>query len=307
MSTLINIRSLLLKSGFTPRSFVWSLGWKLSRALFQIRNLLLFGRPLHIVIHEVAFDLAPQGAAAAGLWLGLRWEHEEIGLALGMLNSEMILIDIGTNAGVFALPVGKKLSATKGMIYAFEPTEWTFELLQKNIRLNGLEETIHAYRMAIGDYSGEAILNVNPLGKDDLNSIGLPHTWHFQIAARECVPITSLDEFLVEKKITRVDLVKVDVEGAELLVFHGGKRLLEHEDAPVIIFESFGWCTAGFGYEPKEALSFLNSLGYQFFKFDPSTHILVPCTVGNHNATIVAVKPGDTRLQKVVSGRPKLS
>lgn len=67
MSTLINIRSLLLKYGFTPRSFVWSLGWKLSRALFQFRNLLLFGSPLHIIIHGVSFDLAPQGAAAAGL------------------------------------------------------------------------------------------------------------------------------------------------------------------------------------------------------------------------------------------------
>ena len=79
----------------------------------------------------------------------------------------------------------------------------------------------------------------------------------------EEVQTESLDNLLEENSIDRVDVIKVDVEGAEELVLRGATRTL-NTYSPVVIFEFNPGCAARLGLSPGGARDFLQGLGYEF-------------------------------------------
>ena len=91
------------------------------------------------------------------------------------------------------------------------------------------------------------------------------------MVGREAVQTITLDDFVARENISRVDVMKVDVEGAELLVFRGGRKLFEGPDAPLILYEGYSWCTSGFHYHPVELMWQLEELGYELFILDPKS------------------------------------
>jgi hypothetical protein len=76
--------------------------------------------------------------------------------------------------------------------------------------------------------------------------------------------MTTLDAYAAARNVARVDLIKIDVEGAELGVLQGAANLLAR-DHPLLHLEvSYGWARA-FGYGPAEVVAFLAGLGYSAF------------------------------------------
>jgi FkbM family methyltransferase len=73
-----------------------------------------------------------------------------------------------------------------------------------------------------------------------------------------------LDDFASDRSLTRLDFVKCDVEGAELLVMRGGAKTLARFQ-PILYLEVCPQWTVGFGYQPEDLCSFLRSLGYKTF------------------------------------------
>jgi len=257
--------------------------------LFSLRNRLLLNRAISVRVGDSLIQMTPTGAEAASIWSGARFEQREVEFILQVLGPEMVFLDIGANVGLFSLAAAKR--HPKAKVYAFEPCKWTFQILQRNLQLNSLDN-VQAYRTALGDYTGEAVLQVNAVGRDGLNTIGRPSHTDCQIVAQEKVPITTLDAFLVEHGIGRVDVMKVDVEGAELLVFQGAKNLLMREDAPLILYEGYSWCTKGFSYHPVEIMWFLQNCGYSFFVFDDQTGKVTPRQPAHgYDAMVIAAKP----------------
>ncbi len=262
--------------------------WKRS-ALLPLRNALLRDKPITVGIDGVSVRLAPRGATAADLWSGLRFERCELEFILAVLEPGMTFFDVGANAGLFALAAAKKMG--QGTVYAFEPCQWTYQLLEQNRRLNGVNN-VAAVRTALGDCVGEAVLQLNVAGKDGLNTLGRSTHPDSQVVGRERVPITTLDIFVEANAIPRVDAMKVDVEGAELLLFRGAKNLLGRKDAPLILYEGYGFNTRGFGYHPVETMWLLSDYGYSLFALDSETGSVAPRKPGpEYDAMVVAVKP----------------
>jgi len=212
----------------------------------------------------------------------------ELEFIISVLRPGMTFLDVGANAGLYSIPAAKKVQ--HGKVYAFEPSAWTYELLTKNARLNKVGN-LEAARSAVGDYTGEATLQVNVPGKDGLNTIGKPVHEDSEIAGTEKVPITTLDDFLRQHAVSPVDVMKVDVEGAELMVFRGAKGLLAKSDAPLILYES-GVLTKGLGYHPVETMWLLEQCGYSFFSIDSSGGRIAKLT-GMHSCDtmLIAAKP----------------
>ena len=92
------------------------------------------------------------------------------------------------NVGLFAIPAAKKVE--HGEVFAFEPTSWTFERLKNNASLNGRECLLDPLR--IGDVPGEANLQVNVHGKDELNTIGRPAHEQSEVIGTERVEAMTL-------------------------------------------------------------------------------------------------------------------
>src|SRR6185295_6677499 len=76
------------------------------------------------------------------------------------------------------------------------------------------------------------------------------------------VPLTTLDDFCAQQGLSQVDLMKVDVEGAELKVFRGAKALLASSGAPIIMFEVGEELAGRFGGSSANVKECLASFGY---------------------------------------------
>jgi FkbM family methyltransferase len=256
--------------------------------LFPLRNTVLRGRPLALQAGGQSFLLAPEGAIPLEIWSRRYSEKFELEFILRILGPGMTFVDIGANVGLFSVPAAKKVQ--RGRVFAFEPYGWTYQRLNQNAQLNNLSN-LHAARSALGDYTGDAVLQVNAAGKDGLNTLGKPVHDDSEVVATEVVPITTLDDFLRENAIIHIDAMKVDVEGAELLVFRGARNLLAKPDAPLILYES-GILTKGHGYHPVETMWLLEQYGYSFFTID---------SAGGRIATLTGMHSCDTML---ISAKP---
>lgn len=269
----------------------------ISRFGLPLRNTVLFNRPIPVPIDGISVSLTPRGATAADIWAGLRFEGHEVSLILEVLEPGMTFFDIGANAGVFSISAAKKIGSTR--VYAFEPCSSTCALLKQNLRLNGVTE-VSVEQVALGDTIGEALLQVNDRGRDGLNTLGRPTHPDSKVIGRESVRITTVDDFMSEHHVARVDVMKADIEGAELMMFRGAKNLLQRPDAPMILYEGFGLLTRGFGYHPVEILWLLESYGFTLLLLNSDTgRISVLKPDYQYDSMVIAVKPGHPAYAKL--------
>jgi len=142
-------------------------------------------------------------------------EAGEVKFLESIAKEGMHVIDIGANMGITTVTVARKIGR-RGKLYSFEPTPEYFNILKENVSSNGLEN-VKVYELAVTDQVGRA-----PFYQKGLSS-GIV----FEEGAKKFeVSTTSIDRFLSEGKIGRIDLIHMDCEGSELLVFKGAKETL---------------------------------------------------------------------------------
>ena len=241
------------------------------------------------------YVLAAEGAVAKQMWSGRYFERHELEFVLSVLEPGMTFVDVGANVGMFAIPGAKKVK--NGKVLAFEPTSWTYGRLIRNARLNGITN-LEAVHCALGDYAGEAVLQVNEVGRDGLNTIGRPTHGDSKVVATERVTVARLDDVLRERGISRVDVIKIDTEGAELFVLRGAERLLKALDAPAILYEGGVLCK-GFDYHPVESMWLLQKYGYSVFILDSNSGRISIPNDNAYDANRIAVKPSHSAYARV--------
>jgi FkbM family methyltransferase len=188
------------------------------------------------------------------------FEADTLSFFESLVQPNMVILDIGANIGIFSLVASKALKNT-GQIYAFEPADEPHERAGKNIHINNFNN-ISLIKKGISDKAG--FIEFNICEDDAYNSIGdAPMD---KIVKKVKIDVTSIDEFCKEKNIMKVDLIKIDTEGAEFLAIQGGKKLLSSEDAPVIFSEFNTVAYKGFDYKLNEFEDALKSLGYKVFE-----------------------------------------
>jgi len=177
-----------------------------------------------------------------------------------VLSPGNVFIDVGANFGVYTL-VASKLVGEAGKVIAFEPTAESFKTLRKNIALNH-SANVRAFQVALAQRRGRAWLyhGLDPVG----NSLGMDP---LRGDKGEEVEMDALDKILVENGIDRVDVIKIDVEGAEELVLRGATKSLTAY-SPVVIFEFNPDYAARLGLSPYGARDLLESLSYEFVVLD---------------------------------------
>jgi FkbM family methyltransferase len=198
---------------------------------------------------------------------------------------------------LFAVSAARKIGGDR--VFAFEPCSSTCEILKRNLHLNGVPD-VHVAQLALGDAIGEALLQVNAPGKDGLNTLGRASHPDSRVVGQESVRITTLDTFMKQQAIPRIDAIKVDIEGAEMMFFRGARELLQRPDAPVILYEGFGFLTRGFGYHPVEILWLLESCGYDLFTLNSDTGEICELKPDyQYNSMVIAAKPGNAAYERL--------
>jgi len=192
---------------------------------------------------------------------------------LGQKDCETVL-DIGANIGAHTLPLAQLVAPRGGKVFAFEPTDYAYGKLSRNIALNpsiGGVEAVQAMLVAeeYGIAAEQEIYSSWPLG----NETGLHADHRGQLKSTSGAQAFSLDAFVQIQAITKIDFIKLDVDGHEPDVLAGAWLSLQRFH-PMILME---WSPHVFADHPdamRLALLRLLEMGYQLF--DGSTGRFIP-------------------------------
>jgi FkbM family methyltransferase len=229
--------------------------------LFRVNCLL--GRPTTLRFRKwnVRMTFPPRWKGIGKVYFAFREYYEPELLYLDkVLSPGKTFVDVGANFGIYTL-IASALVGNAGRVIAFEPSVQSFPVLQRNITLNGLTN-ITAFRVALCDKRGAACL----YHADDpvSHSLGKDPSWTNE---GEEVTTEILDHLIEQGEIQRVDVIKLDVEGAEELVLRGARKVLSLM-RPVVIFEVHPAASARLGLSSYGASNLLKELGYELTVVD---------------------------------------
>jgi FkbM family methyltransferase len=189
------------------------------------------------------------------------YEREETQRIAHIVRPGMTVLDIGANLGYFTLLIAR-LTESTGKVHAFEPNPEMFQRLEENVRFNPqlADGRIACHRLALGEKAAEAEFFCPVEGREGVG--GLKDIQRAPLGKVIKVAVQTLDQFLAEHAVTRVDFIKMDVEGGELGVLKGATRLLK-DLRPVILFEAYEDNTAHYNYRVFDILNYLEQRDYQ--------------------------------------------
>lgn len=167
------------------------------------------------------------GAGTNGCWLGT-YEPQTRHWLQALLGPGRVFFDIGANVGFFTL-LASRIVGEEGAVVAFEPYPENLSALQKHVRLNGAQN-VTVVAAAVSDRAGR-----ERFGPADNPAMG-------GLAPDGSIDVVTvaLDDLVREGAVRRPDVLKIDVEGAELHVLTGARRSLE-EARPAIVLSAHGW------------------------------------------------------------------
>lgn len=194
-------------------------------------------------------------AFSATLWADMPEVSDDERFLRTFLRPGDVVIDVGANVGTHAIVSALKVGQA-GRVYACEAHPTTAVFLRQNIRLNRLDSIVEVIESAIGEREGEAV--VSDYRSDDQN--------HVTTVCADGIAVTvrTLDNLVPNRNI---DLLKIDVEGFELMVLRGARRMLARTQA--IYFEAWDQHFARYGYGFGDLYDFLMLHG--FTVVDPHT------------------------------------
>jgi len=193
----------------------------------------------------------------------LEVERAERIFYLNYLREGMTIFDVGANVGemslIFSFFVGN------GKVHAFEAGSSAFERLKVICAAAGKQNVVLNH-LALSDIKGFIRLNIYEDALLSFNSQAVRPLKNYGIDAEpiavEETSATTVDDYCETNKIEHIDLLKIDVEGAELQVMRGARKMLESKRVACLTFE-FGQTTFDMGNKVEEIEGFLTKMDYK--------------------------------------------
>lgn len=182
--------------------------------------------------------------------------------------------------------VMSKLVGAAGRVHVYEPSSYSFAILERLVRWHGLSN-VTAHRAAIGAREGSMILSaprkrsghigraygvVSDAGRrSSEQDLAEANDTQFE---QEETPVVSLDGIMSAEALERVDFIRCDVEGAEIRMIEGGRDTLER-DLPNLLIEIHPFSLQqNFDSSAEDVRSFFRSLGYRFWQLADDDHTM---------------------------------
>jgi FkbM family methyltransferase len=223
---------------------------RLRQAYFQLFLKLVRGRRVVRTIEGMTFDLDLGEMIDVGLFLQ-QYERDIVSLVERLTQPGWTVFDIGANIGAHTIRFAR-LVGPSGRVFAFEPMDYAFSKLTRNLSLNDAQNT-HAFKLALSDENADA------------RRVDYRSSWSTTGERRpeaSSVEVRRLDDWCREHDITRVDLIKLDVDGHEWQVLEGGRTSI-HRHRPIVLIEAGAW---HFSASDRNPLAILVACGYRFWE-----------------------------------------
>ena len=161
-------------------------------------------------------------------------------------NKPLTIVEVGAHHGAYAILMGRLLKDCGGMIIAIEPDSDNFSVLVRNVKMNNLESTVRCIQLGVLDQPGQMVVSSNGSESQLVNGG----------SNGAAVEIKTLSQIFAEEALYDVDLLLVDVEGAELPVLQG--LPWEKMQIPKIFVELHPYNFSDFGYTGEDFIGFLD-------------------------------------------------
>jgi FkbM family methyltransferase len=228
------------------------------RPLWHLRRRRVPDREVEVKLFGLRFHMPSphQFDCFRGIYLDGVWEPDVTKAVRELIRPGMNVALIGADVGYYVLLVGS-MNRT-GRIFAVEPWPTHFAMLERNVRDNSLDN-VRLLNFAAGRKEQTAeLVNPGTESRLDLSTTGASD------GDRVTVPVRPLDTVLMPELPpgSKLDLVQIDVEGAEWDVLCGMEQILAR-DKPTLLVELHGPLLPNFGTNKAEFLRWLGDRGYE--------------------------------------------
>lgn len=262
------------------------------------RNFVLLGKELLArTAHGYLFAPIDDSGSVTFLLEGAPREQEVSALFDLILKTGMTFVDVGASIGFHTLHAARAVGFS-GTVIAFEPAPAIFRLLQRSVHLNGLGAICKCMNLAVSSSEGLAALHLSSVcGHNSLYPLG-----DEKEESEVQIQTARLDSVLLD--LQRIDVVKIDVEGAELDVLEGMKHILaNHRDIMLVVKYGISHLKR---IDPADWFGRFFAHGFVPFAFDEQAgtwrEIAEQKTGELGSSNIVFVRPGTSHWSILVRG-----
>lgn len=239
---------------------------------------------------------------SAGIMFLAKWtpymEQEMLGLS-HLLSPGSVCIDVGSAAGVYTI-VMSKLVGTTGRVHSVEPLTFAQPLWTRVIGA-GRNLNVAHHSLALGAEPAKANMSVPVRGHGKVTgrsflawrTEGLGSNAEFAKALAVPVEVDTLDNLAARANLTRLDFIKIDVEGGELLVLEGGKKAIK-AFKPAMLIEIEDRHMTRYKHAAADVVNWLMGLGYHMYSWKNGWQRADKVTAGTRNYLFSIRTPGVT-------------
>ena len=178
-----------------------------------------------------------------------------------------VVLELGANLGSETLIVSR-LVGSEGHVYGFEPNPYTFKRLQRNIEINGISN-VDIYELAIGENNTEIYFNIYP---ENSSNPGMSSKYVENPCTKKInVKQVTIDSFMQQHNITKLDFLKLDIQGAEIDALNGARNTIA-KYRPIIFAEAYSEEQVAHNHT-QQMYDMLMAYGYKIFLIEDNNLI----------------------------------
>jgi len=190
-------------------------------------------------------------------WYGY-YEKELGDLLKKIVRPDDVVIDIGANIGYFSLLVANNIPSVN--VISFEPVKDLFQSMNENISLNDFKN-ISTINAAVGEINEEKELYISAFDNLGMSSFKQPENYS---GKKERVKVVTIDNWFKTSGLSKIDIIKLDIEGSELAALKGMKDILQKQKL-VLIVEVNPETLSMFSVKPSDICDYLKQLNFEGF------------------------------------------
>jgi FkbM family methyltransferase len=243
--------------------------WRVVEMLVKLFRLDDYHRGNYRIVErkQLRWKLDPGCLMQRTLYFQSDYEPREIRWLEKQVRPGWVFLDVGANCGYYSLLVAR-FAGGDAEVYALEPLQENFDLLNENRALNGME-SVRTFKLAFSDRDGDIPFVLPPRDNRGMGRMKTRYDDWDDASRTEVVPAMTMDRFVEEQGIGRVDLIKIDVEGAETFVLAGGCETIRRF-RPLMLVEINQETVASFGITPGEIVAAIRALDYDVYTIEGS-------------------------------------
>lgn len=206
-------------------------------------------------------------------WMGY-YSADIVALLKVVLKPGMVVLDVGANIGEITL-VSAQLVGADGMVISFEPVSAIADRLTDHVKVNSLSRVI-VNRYGLGKRQHENVPIYASCGQNTVDAHNGLASLYGQSEGKEpigYVNVSTLDDSVVSLKLSRLDLIKIDIEGGEYDCLLGAESVLKKYH-PMLIVEVQEFTAQKAGWSEADLFQYLEGFGYDFFSIGKKGNLI---------------------------------